>query len=133
MASDHPQPSSSCGPGYVRIDSEPASVATGFMLEAGKHYSFKTTGKWEDSDKLAPCDADGYEKWYLYAFFFLRTFKTAPWFCLIGIVDGKQFRMGAEGNFVSERSGELFCFANDAPFKRRNNYGWICLKVWEEE
>ena len=120
-----------CGPGYVAISSKPSSVPTGFRVEKGKTYYYHTTGKWQDSQRLDPCDANGFRLVYLAPFFFLKAYKCAPWFCLIGEVNGKRFRMGASGSFIAPESGELSCFANDAKNHRENNYGNICLKVQE--
>jgi hypothetical protein len=120
-----------CGPGYVSIPSKPASVPTGFMLEKGKTYYYRTSGQWQDSRRLDPCDGNGFRLVYLAPFFFMKSYKCAPWFCLIGEVNGKRFRMGASGSFVASESGELCCFANDAKKHRETNYGNICLKVQE--
>lgn len=121
-----------CENGYLKIYAKPALNPTGIRLEKGKKYYFKTSGKWQDSEKLPPCDGDGFDRWYLYPVFYLRTYKTAPWFCLIGEVDGELIRMGKEGSFTAPKSGMLGCFANDAPKHRDNNIGHICLKVQEE-
>lgn len=121
-----------CENGYIKIYAKPPLNPTGIRIEKGKKYFFKTTGKWQDSKKIPACDGDGFDRWYLYPAFFLRTYKTASWFCLIGEVNGTLIKMGKEGSFIAEESGMLFCFANDAFFMRGNNIGHICLKVQEE-
>lgn len=120
-----------CNEGGIAIPSSEKFVDTGFDLVAGKKYSFSAKGKW--CDWFIECDADGYpsddEKKLLQG---RLRFPEATWFCLIGSIDKENFfRIGTGRNFVPEKSGRLFCFANDLPLMYGNNKGCVCLTITE--
>lgn len=125
---------SDCTEGYKPVYAKPDDNPAGIVLEKGKRYYFRTTGTWQDSERVEKCDADGYCKWYLTVLgtFLLRSVISAPWFCLIGKVNGKKFRMGKAGDFIAKESGPLSCFANDVSFMRGNNLGNICLQIQDK-
>lgn len=118
-----------CPGGYAKIDAKCKANATGFTLEQGKTYYFVAEGKWLDAG--IECDADGYEKKHLNPLRWARRINEAHWFQLIGEVNGATVLLGKQGSFGAPASGELICYANDAPLMRWNNKGAICLKVQE--
>ncbi|MEE9452228.1 MAG: DUF2235 domain-containing protein [Gammaproteobacteria bacterium] len=103
---------------------------TGKYLQAGKKYQFTADGMWQD--KGSPADASGFQKFHLKP---LR-FKKGRTFTLVGTIgrdDTTAFDIGEmienHATFTPEKSGMLFCFANDARSNYGNNTGFIKVGV----
>jgi hypothetical protein len=114
------------------IDSIQLWNNTGINLVAGQKYHFQATGQW--TDWKYTCDADGYQS---PNFFFklcesLRRMPQAPWFALIGSIDKDKnsfFLIGTDKNITAQKTGQLYCFANDVIIAYGNNQGSIELNV----
>jgi hypothetical protein len=114
----------------VTVDSRRKWNDTGTDLIQGKQYRYRATGSWQDW--YIVCDANGYSRWMLWLFGWMRRVPVAHWFQLIGVVDkamSHPIRMGTEGTFTAPASGRLWVFANDAAFAYGNNTGTIELQV----
>ena len=106
-------------------------------LEEGTRYYFRASGTWQDAS--ITCDANGHDAARLRWVRFLMRAKGdgITWFTLIGAIDrdassffaigdGTRWPLGA----IAAKSGQLFCFANDAPLMYWNNHGAVTLQVW---
>lgn len=120
-----------CAEGFKKISAKERKNETGFMLEQGKTYYYLAEGTWSDAKHT--CDANGYEDPELDKFNHFKQVEEANWFQLIGKVDDEIFILGKQGSFGATATGELICFANDAPLMRWNNHGSVCLKISETE
>ena len=100
---------------------------TGLLLEAGGTYDFDAEGEWHDASIRT--DADGHSEPKLRYLRFLRRSRPNLWFALMGNVGRRRFLIGSHARIRFEQTGELICFANDAPFTYRNNSGQIRLRV----
>jgi hypothetical protein len=107
---------------------------TGFQLERGVEYSFSARGQWIDWYIVHGPDGDG-SGWNLFLRAFER-FRRRPddkWFALIGAVgedESTTFLIGSSNpRFKPVKTGELTCYANDAPWAYGNNKGSIQLTV----
>jgi hypothetical protein len=112
-----------------QIDARPHWNKTGFQVTAGKTYQFHTSGTWCDAGNK--CDAKGYEKPSLARWVWLRRVRGAPWFALIGTVEGRDEFVIDEKPWTAARSGELWCYANDVWFMYWNNRGSVTLEMEE--
>ena len=111
---------------------------TGINLVAGRPYAFVVPAGQTWKDWFIDCGAAGWTsplQCPLRPFLRLRKVRgeRVNFFTLIGTV-GKSyqfaFRIGMGlPVFVPETSGELYCFANDAPFAYGNNKGCMKLSV----
>jgi hypothetical protein len=116
----------------VTIDSIQVWNNTGITLLAGQKYHFQATGQWTDWKNT--CDADGYQSpnFFLKLCESLRRMPQAPWFSLIGSIDKDKnsfFLIGKDKNITAPKTGQLYCFANDAIIAYGNNRGSIQLTV----
>ena len=89
---------------------------------------------WVDGAKWPQrCTAEGYNHVVLDMLSFLKRFRRAKWFCLIGAIDkdeSTQFKIGIKlENYRPEKSGTLCCFANDARKHYFNNTGSMNIKI----
>lgn len=100
---------------------------TGIELIAGVTYRLTASGIWKDAD--TPCGPDGYDSARLRPFRWLRRSRPHQWFALMGQVGNVTFLIGSGTTFTSSVSGELRCYANDAPFMYGNNSGVVTLNV----
>lgn len=118
------------------IDADNPWNRTGLLLECGVRYRFEVVScsGWRDGD--IETDPDGYSSAKLLPFIWLRRHPFAPWMKLIGSVGTtvtNYFPIGNGCTKVAPASGELYCFANDASFRYKNNDGRLTLKVTREE
>ena len=112
----------------MTIDSTLHWNKTGYQLVAGHTYRFRASGEWKDKTNV--CGPSGYSRWYLTPWAPLRRYVRAPWFALIGTIDGAQsFVIGNEREWTAPTNGELWCYANDVWFMYGNNSGSITLQV----
>jgi hypothetical protein len=96
----------------------------------GLSYSYKANGTWKDW--TIECDANGYSRFYLDLFSFLKRTPSARWFQLVASVDKQPTHtivLGISGRFVAPTTGRLWVYANDAPFAYGNNTGSIDLII----
>jgi hypothetical protein len=87
------------------------------------------TGTWTDlSIDTGP---EGFERWYMSPFKIFRRHKILPWFALIGKLPGSEpFLISSQAEVMPLVSGNLLCYANDAPgLFYKNNRGAVELKV----
>jgi hypothetical protein len=89
--------------------------------------------KWADG-RMAPVDANGWERLLLRPFFFLKRVRTARWYELTGAVGHEPFLqtfpIGTNQNQVTiDADGELFLFANDASWRYQNNHGSLRVRI----
>lgn len=105
------------------------------LLEAGQAYRFEMlhVTRWKDGgiDQIDP--TQGFTRWYLSPFNWLRRYPQANWFVLIGAIGENPSTFFPINQPVMEytatATGEFRCFANDAPFAYGNNVGTLTLKV----
>jgi hypothetical protein len=113
------------------INSRPHWNKTGFQVTAGKTYRLRAGGMWCDATNKH--DANGYEKPSLDRWRRFRRVRSAPWFALIGTVEGRDaFVIGTDKTWTATRSGELWCYANDVWFMYWNNRGSVTLEIEEQ-
>jgi hypothetical protein len=114
----------------VKIEAAEKWNRTGFRIVKGKRYRFAASGRWKDAS--IECDANGYDIPELAPFRWLRRYRSADWFKLIGTIDGHDaFPIGTASTWTARRGGELWCYANDVWFKYGNNSGSVELTVHE--
>ena len=109
---------------------------SGIYIEHGARYELfvtPTEQTWSDG-RLFPqvCTAEGFSNWFLAPFVFLKRHRPSKWFCLIGCINkqkGSFFEIGEGKTYLARGSGELVCFANDAPNHYKNNNGSLVLKI----
>lgn len=122
----------------VRIDAREAWTSTGRALRVGSAYEFSATGAWSDGG--IDCGPSGFfsvgqgclRACVLRPTERLRVLPTAPWFALIGALDedpSTAFEIGAGTRYTPPRDGTLTCCANDVPWMRWNNRGYVELTV----
>ena len=105
------------------------------LLEEGKAYRVEILDvvQWDDNGIHAIPPTEGFNKWYLSPFWFLRRYQAAPWFMLIGAIgqNSKHFFPINQSplNYTATATGDFFCFANDAPFAYGNNKGSLTLRI----
>jgi hypothetical protein len=105
---------------------------TGIELSKGQTYHLKADGEWYDwKYNSKSC---GYEsrKIWLRLTEWLRRYRSANWFALIGAVGMHResyFVIGSGCEYQAERDGRLLCFANDLWLFYFNNSGCIELTV----
>lgn len=104
-----------------------------FDVREGVEYRLRTEGTWIDLNPPA-VDAGGDPNpdpglvRSLAAF--AKRVPSAPYMALLGkIGDGKWFVIGNAESLVAERSGRLYCCANDVPGFYWNNKGEIKLEI----
>ncbi|MCZ6690631.1 MAG: glycerophosphodiester phosphodiesterase family protein [Planctomycetota bacterium] len=105
---------------------------TGFRIKEGKTYEFDADAEWVDGPILT--DANGFSRWYLAPWWFLRRVPSAKWFALMGQIgeNGEPFVIGKNSSLTAEASGELLMFANDVRFHYSNNCGFLEVTVREK-
>ena len=122
----------------VQIEAIKKWNQTPYLLTKGKKYEFSATGQW--IDWYITTDVKGFENLWLKPFKILRRFPNAKWFSLIGAIDrdkSTQFDIGLlidnRKTYIANKTGTLYCFANDVFLAYANNKGAIDLKVEEVE
>ncbi len=107
---------------------------TGIQLKKGVRYRFAVPAGQVWKDGWIRCGPEGYWRWYLAPFQQHRRVPQANWFALIGTIgqsEANPILIGAGlSAYEPNQDGELFCFANDAPFAYNNNSGSIILEVY---
>ena len=111
--------------------------SSGLKLVAGGQYRFEVTNvsDWRDFFiKSTPGEGHLKFRWLfnIPPIRWLRQFKGSDWFTLIGSIDKKKdsfFFIGNRLDYVPDLTGELFTFANDAPWFYWNNHGRLRLTV----
>ena len=106
--------------------------STGVSLEAGAEYHFESSGIWFDSRYRATADGYSTPTWFHGVNERFLNFPGANWCSLIGSLDKRRanfFLIGRHCNLTPTVSGELLCFANDAPWLRWNNRGEVDIRI----
>ncbi len=107
-------------------------------LIKGAKYSIQVDPKgqtWVDGNGIIRNEvtAKGYSKAYLRPFAFLKRYKGANWFALIGAikdVKSSRFYIGEERpTYTAKANGELICYANDAWARYGNNSGELEVRI----
>jgi hypothetical protein len=122
----------------LRIDARERWTPTGLTLKAGSTYELSATGAWSDGG--IDCGPSGFfsvgqgclRACVLRPTERLRVLPAAPWFALIGALDGDPstaFEIGAGTTYTPARDGMLTCCANDVPWMRWNNRGYVDVTV----
>lgn len=111
----------------VSVAARPYNNQSGVLLESGATYEFTASGTWNDDQTT--CGPDGYDEPRLRKFAFLRRSRANLWFALMGDVGSQRFLIGSHAQVTIDKTGELTCFANDAPFKYGNNSGQVELMI----
>ena len=103
---------------------------TGIDAAAGDRFSVIASGSWKDGS-IAPCGPEGYTRWYLAAFGWLRRAPAGRWFELIAQIrpGGRPKRIGRSAEFTADADGRLYLYANDVPFRYANNRGSVDATV----
>ena len=105
----------------------------GYDVAAGKVYKVAVAPNQTWTDGYVDTDADGYDSTLLLPFAALKRVPSAPWFALVCCVGEDEATCEAVGSgptkFVPKASGELSCFANDAPLLYFNNHGALNVTV----
>lgn len=68
----------------------------------------------------------------LFSFVRAKRVNGEPWFALIGSIDREHYWRIVDGEeFCAAGSGRLYCFFNDARWRRlyRNNHGYVTLEL----
>lgn len=87
------------------------------------------------TDGRLTVDANGWEKFYLKPFWFLKRVRSAHWYELSGtIVDGKRkqvqtFAIGVRATIDVKEDGDLYLFGNDATGRYGNNEGVLRVHI----
>lgn len=104
---------------------------TRVCTRAGEEYQFSASGSW--IDWYIPCDANGWVSIIpLKPLEAMRRMPDANWFALVGCIERDlkhTFLIGREARVKMSAGGELYCFANDAPWAYWNNLGSLKLKI----
>lgn len=116
----------------ICIPADEKWVNTDIDFAAGETYALKAEGKWKDL--FTKCDAGGYTSCLPWMVLMekKRRVPEARWFELIGAIDsdgGTYFRIGTGREFTPDRTGRLYCFANDLMGMYWNNCGEVWLNV----
>ena len=99
-------------------------------LEANVEYEITVPAGEEWKDASIRCGPEGYTRWWLRPFTWLRRHRPAPWFALIGVIgDGEPFMIGRQRVVQPQKAGQLLCYANDASFMYWNNSGSLKVSV----
>ena len=105
------------------------------LFEEGNTYRIEIVHmkQWDDGSVPQIPPTKGFNKWYLSPFWFVRRYRAAPWFMLIGAIGQNSQHLfpinQSPLDYTATATGEFFCFANDAPFAYRNNEGRLTLRV----
>lgn len=134
--------------GYVLIKADHKLNSIGIRLQMGNSYLFTTKGYWCDENIYA--GATGYTSyntqitpWLRPVFHFFERWRQAPnadWFsliCTLGknnkvLIDvGAMLKEKQDSKIIyqAQKTEALYCYANDLPFKYKNNTGAILFKV----
>ena len=121
---------------HIQVVAREAWNDSGVDLIAGAVYDFIAAGIWNDAS--IPSTADGYSSTPILKLFEgLRRVPNASYFKLIGTI-GKSTRdpilIGTTlPSFSPDKSGRLYCFANDVRCMYWNNHGAIALTIVRKE
>lgn len=109
---------------------------SGVFVEAGHRIAFRVVevSDWRDSSIMATPDGQINVPWFLNNRLARRLLRhrEAEWYELVGCVGRKlnyAFRVGRSADVTITQPGELFFFANDAPWAYGNNFGTIGLDL----
>ena len=111
----------------ITIEARRYNNRTGVILEAGATYELTAEGRWRDAS--IECGPDGHDAPKLRWLRWTRRSRPNLWFALMGTVAGKRFLIGSKTTVTIEKTGELVCFANDAPVMYWNNSGAVTLTI----
>jgi hypothetical protein len=108
---------------------------SGIEMEEGASYRFEVIGYQDWNDWSIETNPDGYSRWWLWPFTWLRRLPDANWFQLVGAIGRSRdgyFKIGKGATERAARSGPLHCFANDVRGMYWNNRGRLTLRVTRE-
>lgn len=115
----------------VVVDPREFYVATGLRVDAGERYRVRGKGLWRDGE-MAPCDANGWRRWYALPFRLWNRVSGVDFFRLCGAVGRSerillaggrevQWQIPGEADALAPEVRELYLFANDWPNRYANN------------
>lgn len=115
----------------VVVDPREFYVPTGLRVDAGERYRVRGKGRWRDG-ALAPCDADGWRRWYALPLRAWNRLSGVDFFRLCGAVGRSDRCLLAGGRearweipdaaaLLAPEVRELYLFANDWPNRYGNN------------
>lgn len=114
----------------VTVYAKPYWNRTGLQLEEGAKYDLTVPAGLTWKDASITSGPSGYERWQMSPFFWLRRSMRNHWFALMGTIDQRHpFLIGDGTSHRAPASGELVCYANDAPLFYWNNSGELTLSV----
>mgnify|MGYP003577371638 CR=1 FL=1 len=101
---------------------------TEIEILSGEEYKFVAEGQWRDL--TIKTDPDGYTKLYMRLFNRLKRSESNNWFALMGSLDKSgDFLIGRNNKIEFQKSGTLYCYANDVRGFYWNNSGHASLEV----
>jgi hypothetical protein len=101
---------------------------TEIEVQNGEEYKFEAVGLWKDL--LMKCDADGYTSLYMSLYNRWKRSRENNWFALMGSINQTDdFLIGKGNQKKINKSGKLFCYANDVKGFYWNNSGQISLTI----
>ena len=115
----------------VVVDPREFYVATGVQVDGGERYRVRGRGRWRDG-MLAPCDADGWRRWYALPFRLWNRVGGVELLRLCGAIGRSErflfaggreavWQIPPEAATLAPETRELFLFANDWPNRYFNN------------
>jgi hypothetical protein len=117
----------------VDIQAAPKWNRTGFRVKEGSVYRLSAEGQWIDwFIRYGPEGGPSGANLFLRLFEGARRMPHENWFALIGAIDEDQstaFLIGVSKLYTATASGELTCYANDAPWAYGNNKGSVTLTI----
>jgi PA-IL-like protein len=124
----------------VCVDARHRWNHTGIFADAGKRYCFTVSPDAKWFDWKITSGPEGYTRWFLLPFrLFLRVRRglngPARFFSLIATIGESTeyaFVIGYRYTMEAPISGEIVCFANDAPWAYGNNSGSLEVAITPE-
>lgn len=91
--------------------------------KAGERWRFSATGSWRDG--FVRCGPEGFRAFLFHALDLWPRLWNAPYFCLVGQIEGRpdtMFRIGSGVEHTFETGGRVVVFANDHRLAYWNNH-----------
>ncbi|NIM29282.1 MAG: hypothetical protein GTO28_15745 [Gammaproteobacteria bacterium] len=118
------------------IDASKPWNRTGLVLECGVTYRYEVIDLAGWRDGRIETDPNGYERLHLLPLVPARRYPLGHWLKLIGAIGTSAwnyFPIGQGCTRKAAAAGELYCFANDASFRYRDNDGHLTLRITRED
>jgi hypothetical protein len=115
----------------VVVDPREFYVATGLQVDGGERYRIRGKGRWRDGAR-APCDADGWRRWYALPLRQWNRLGGVDFLRLCGAIGRSEryllaggreaiWNIPTEAGTLAPDARELFLFANDWPNRYADN------------